>query len=104
MRLETLEKGYYYHIYNRGINGCNIFSNDKNKLYFLYLIKYYLTSVVTVFAYCLMDNHFHLVVRINDESLVTQRFSNFFNAYAKAYNKQQKRTGSYLKNILKEFI
>lgn len=101
MRLETLEKGYCYHIYNRGINGCNIFSNDKNKLYFLYLIKHYLTSVVTVFAYCLMDNHFHLVVRINDESLVTQRFSNFFNAYAKAYNKQQNRTGSLFEKHFK---
>lgn len=52
MKLETLEKGCYYHIYNRGINGCNIFSNNKNKLYFLGLIKHYLTSVVTVFAYC----------------------------------------------------
>lgn len=29
MKLETLEKGCYYHIYNRGINGCNIFSNEK---------------------------------------------------------------------------
>lgn len=101
MKLETLEKGCYYHIYNRGINGCNIFSNDKNKLYFLGLIKHYLTSVVTVFAYCLMDNHFHLVVRINDGGLVTQRFSNFFNAYAKAYNKQQNRTGSLFEKHFK---
>ncbi|UUV22770.1 transposase [Paenimyroides aestuarii] len=101
MKLETLEKGYCYHIYNRGINSCNVFSNDKNKLYFLSLLKRYLTSVVTVFAYCLMDNHFHLVVRIDDKSLASQSFSNLFNAYAKAYNKEQNRTGSLFEKHFK---
>ena len=35
MKLEKLEKDYYYHIYNKGINGTNIFSNNENKSYFL---------------------------------------------------------------------
>jgi hypothetical protein len=34
MKLEVLEKEGYYHIYNRGINGCMIFGNDENKISF----------------------------------------------------------------------
>jgi hypothetical protein len=30
MKLEVLEKNCYYHIYNKGINGTNIFENDEN--------------------------------------------------------------------------
>ncbi len=35
MKLEVLEKECYYHIYNRGVNGCIIFENDENKNFFL---------------------------------------------------------------------
>ena len=101
MKLEKLEKDYYYHIYNKGINGTNIFSNNENKSYFLKQLDKHLKDDLSIYAYCLMDNHFHLVVRINDGGLVTQRFSNFFNAYAKAYNKQQNRTGSLFEKHFK---
>ena len=102
MKLETLKKGFVYHIYNRGINGENIFSNDENKKYFLKLLNKYLVENVSIFAYCLMDNHFHLVIRVeNDDAIVTQAFSNFFNAYAKAYNKLKSRTGSLFEKHFK---
>ena len=35
MKLEILEKGNYYHIFNRGINSANIFLNNENKSFFL---------------------------------------------------------------------
>ncbi len=102
MKLEVLEKEHYYHIYNRGINGGTIFISDNNKIYFLKLLSKYLSDGVSVFAYCLMDNHFHLVVRINDSPVVvTQSFSNVFNAYAKAFNKQNNRTGSLFEKHFK---
>jgi len=102
MKLEVLEKGYYYHIFNRGINGCTIFENDENKIYFLKLVDKYLNKKVSMYAYCLMDNHFHLVIRVNDdEKVVTQSFSNLFNAYAKAFNKKNKRTGSLFEKHFK---
>ena len=95
MKLEVLEKDYYYHIYNRGINGANIFENENNKIYFLKQFSKYLSDKISVFAYCLMNNHFHLVIRLNsEEKEVTQAFSNLFNSYAKAFNKQTSRTGS----------
>ena len=95
MKLEVLEKDCFYHIYNRGNNGETIFITDGNKSYFLRLMKKYFENVLSIYSYCLMDNHFHLVVQLKEEEkVVTQKLSNFFNAYAKAFNKEQNRTGS----------
>ena len=95
MKLEVLEKDYFYHIYNRGINSETIFLSNDNKLYFLKLFSKYLIGIVDVYAYCLMDNHFHIVIKIvEEEKIVTQSLSNLFNSYAKAFNKQNNRTVS----------
>lgn len=102
MKLEVLEKDYYYHIYNRGINADTIFVNKENKLYFLKLYKKHLIDKVSTFSYCLLNNHFHFLIRIEKEPKeVSQAFSNLFNAYAKAFNKQQHRTGSLFEKHFK---
>ncbi|AXP80505.1 Coproporphyrinogen-III oxidase-2C aerobic [Mariniflexile rhizosphaerae] len=102
MTLEPLEKDYYYHIFNRGINSCIIFQNEANMSYFLILIEKHLAEKVDIIAYCLMNNHFHLIVKlIEDGTVVSQAFSNLFNAYAKAFNKQQNRTGSLFEKHFK---
>ena len=102
MELEILEKDKYYHIYNKGINGTEIFKNDRNKTFFLNQFSKYLSIKISIFAYCLMDNLFHFVIRLNDEpEIVTQGFSNFFNSYAKAFNKQNNRTGSLFEKHFK---
>jgi len=101
----------YYHIYNRGINRENIFIEERNYAHFLSLYAKYIEPVAETFAYCLLRNHFHLLVRIKSESeiqtlrvlesnypqgtfRVSTQFSNLFNAYAKAINKAYGRTGS----------
>lgn len=102
MKLEVLERDHFYHIYNRGINSENIFLSDDNKSYFLKLLSKYLTDRVDILAYCLMNNHFHIVIKVvEDEKNVTQGFSNLFNAYAKAFNKQNTRTGSLFEKHFK---
>lgn len=101
MKLEILEKNKIYHIYNKGINGTTIFNSDENKRYFLNLYSKHLDHKIETFAYCLMDNHFHFVIKVNNEKEVTQGFSNFFNAYAKAFNKQNNRTGSLFEKHFK---
>ncbi|CAM3813160.1 transposase [Flavobacterium branchiophilum] len=102
MKLEILEKDNFYHIYNKGINGTTIFENEENKLFFLKQLAKYLSEKISVLAYCLMDNHFHFVIRIDEEDkIVTQAFSNFFNSYAKAFNKQNNRTGSLFEKHFK---
>lgn len=92
--MEKLEKDCYYHIYNRGVNSEILFKDDENKRYFLKLANKYLSNNVSVLAYCLTDNHYHMAVKITaEEKTVTQAFSNLFNAYAKAFNKRFSRTG-----------
>ena len=102
MKLEILEKNHFYHIYNRGINSTTIFLSDENKKYFLKLVSKYLNGTVEVYAYCLMDNHFHFIVKVMDDGIiVTQAFSNLFNSYVKAFNKQNNRTGSLFEKHFK---
>lgn len=101
MKLETLNKDCFYHIYNRGNNGDNIFIEEKNYIYFLSLIEKYLVGRVSIYAYCLMKNHYHILLRIEDEEKITQSFSNLFNAYAKAFNKATNRTGSLFEKHFK---
>lgn len=88
--------GNWYHIYNRGINGETIFSDPRNYEYFLQLLVKHVLPVIEVFACCLLRNHFHLLVRILEEieKQPHRAFSNWFNSYAQAFNKQQGRTGS----------
>lgn len=102
MKLETIEQSHYYHIYNRGINGTNIFKTEENKRYFLQLFGKYVAPKIEVFGYCLMDNHFHFLIRVESEpEEFTQAMSNFFNAYAKAFNKFSGRTGSLFEKHFK---
>jgi len=63
----TLIYGHYFHIYNRGTNGCNLFSETKNYEYFLQLYDKYIAEIADTYAWVLMPNHFHFLVRIKDE-------------------------------------
>ena len=111
MNTEPLKYGRFYHIYNRGINSCALFREPTNYEHFLGLYNKYITPVADTYAWVLMGNHFHLLVRIKSETevlnlegfknlqdlnrnRVNQQFANLFNAYTKAYNKRYHRTGS----------
>ena len=102
MKSEVLEKDHYYHIYNRGINSCKIFLNEDNYSYFIRLFIKHLVPYVTVYAYCLLNNHFHFVIRVDAKpEIVSQKFSNFFNAYVKAFNNAHNRTGALFERPFK---
>jgi len=65
---EQLEYGKFYHIYNCGINGCKLFNEPENYQYFLGLYDKHISPVADTYAWVLMPNHFHLLVRIKDEA------------------------------------
>lgn len=88
------EEGKCYHIYNRGNNKENIFYEEGNYFFFLDKLKSYLIPHVDVFAYCLMPNHFHLFIRVNDLHNFEKGIKNFFISYAKAINQKYFRVGS----------
>lgn len=64
-----LESGNFYHVYNHGNNRDNLFYNTGNYEYFLRKYEEYLSGYVETFAYCLLPNHFHLLVRVKDATL-----------------------------------
>ncbi len=125
--IQPIETGCYYHIYNCGINGVNLFETPDNYQYFMGLYDKYIERVAETYAWCLMPNHFHVLLCIKDENAIvanhttpervqkpfrgneankiqkyiTQQFSNLFNSYAQAFNKRNNRHGSLFEKPFK---
>lgn len=59
------EKTNLYHIYNQGNNGQKIFFDQKNYLFFLRKIKIHILPYADILSWCLMPNHFHLMIYVN---------------------------------------
>ena len=112
------EKGYIYHIYNQGNNRQKVFLNRDNYKFFLRKFDTYISPYGDILAYCLMPNHFHLMVYVRDVELsydslgVSSRHAETmrtFNAsigimlmsYTKAFNKQYSRTGKLFREATK---
>ncbi len=62
-----LEFESYYHVYNRGINRCDLFQESKDYKHFLRLYEKYIEPIADTFAWVLMPNHFHLLIRIKSD-------------------------------------
>ena len=63
----ALEYGQYYHLFNRGNNGEDLFFEPRNYPYFLQLFARFVEPVADTYAYCLLRNHFHLLARTRTE-------------------------------------
>jgi putative transposase len=87
------EPGNYYHVFNRGVNKEKIFFERENYVFFLRRMREYLICQdVDVIAYCLMPNHFHLIVcPLSDD--FSSRMALFGMSYVKAVNTRYKRVG-----------
>ena len=121
-----LLENQYYHIYNRGNNGDNLFYSPENYHYFLRQFDLYLGAYTRTYAYCLLPNHFHLLIEVVDfttlpnelqaishgsrlidvpESVMSEQFRRFFSGYAKAIKVQESRTGSlFEKNFQRKLV
>ncbi|HYG39519.1 MAG TPA: transposase [Cytophagales bacterium] len=94
-----LEPGCYYHVYNRAIGKELMFYNEGNYFYFLKKYHQYLSDCVDTYAYCLIPNHFHLLIRTPDnllqsDKVVSEAFRRFGISFSQSINKQQSRKGS----------
>ncbi len=107
-----IEEEKFYHIWNRGNNRENLFYNSGNYEYFIRQYDYYLDPVAETYAFCLLPNHFHLLIRTkqfrynsetakNNMNPVSAAFRKLFTAYSQAINIQQKRTGSLFQKPFK---
>jgi len=126
-KTEPFNYDNFYHVYNRGINGCDIFRENENYSYFLKLYDQHISPIADTFAWVLMPNHFHLLVRVKEEGEIlaatnpdrvsnpvrvyktppvrigtpSQQMANLFNAYAQAFNKRFNRHGSLFERPFK---
>ncbi len=122
-----LQLDTYYHIYNHANASENLFRSENNFNYFLDKYHQHISTIAETYAYCLMPNHFHFLVKIKDgatilnlpkeypllnpqgfrnlEGFISQQFSNLFNAYTKAYNKMYARRGAlFLHNFKRKEV
>lgn len=86
----------------QGINREDIFKTKEDKIKYLELLeKYYLEFKINIIAYCIMDNHVHLLMHTK----TTQDISNFMkqvnSIYAMDYNRKKNRVGYVYRNRFK---
>ncbi|RLD30822.1 MAG: hypothetical protein DRI88_05250 [Bacteroidetes bacterium] len=132
--MEPLLPGHIYHIYNHSNGDDLLFREDENYVYFIEKYRKYILPVTDTFSYCLMPNHFHILVRIKEKEdiisafnksfkrkydrctlakerenlvslFVSKQFSNLFSSYTQAFNKMYDRMGSlFMKNFKRKRI
>lgn len=112
----------YYHIYNRGTDKRNIFLDEGDRIRFMKLLYLCNTGKSIVFrdistseayeyergetlvdigAYCLMPNHFHLLIREKREGGITKFLGKLSIAYSMYFNKKYNRTGALFESRFK---
>lgn len=70
----------YYHIYNHANGDDNLFREQKNYGFFLKKYHQHIAPIAETIAWCLMPNHFHLLVKIKSEEEILFNFSNASNS------------------------
>jgi len=106
-------EGYIYHIYNQGNNRRLIYFSHANYMYFLKKVKIYISPYSDILAWCLMPNHFHLLVYINKVYrstikngstkilCVNDSIGVMLRSYTRAINKQEGTSGSLFRKETK---
>jgi putative transposase len=98
--------GGVYHIYNRGVEGRMIFADDRDYRAFLSYLRLYLSEPDTItpihknlsgsislIAYCLMPNHFHLLIQQHDAKDIEIFARAIFGRYSTYFNRRHNRFG-----------
>jgi len=121
-----------YHIFNHANGFEDLFRCEGNYWFFLQKYQLYIEPIAETYAYCLMPNHFHLVIRIRKrevieglvannfpkvsnfgkvigdreiEKYLSKQFANLFSCYTQSFNKVYNRMGSlFIKNFKRELI
>lgn len=75
------ESNGVYHIYNRTVDRKPMFTSDRNYHFFIRQFDKYLSGYIKIYAYCLLGNHFHFMIKVNDLTDLTtfEKLSNLDN-------------------------
>jgi putative transposase len=88
-------RGEIYHLYNRGAGKLQIFIFPEH--FYLFTTKcwsYSKSLDIPIIAFCLMPNHFHLLVMQGGDISAGKLPQRVCNSYSKTFNKQMNRTGT----------
>lgn len=109
--IKTYVEDSFYHIYNRGVDKQEIFQDEQDYKVFLHYLKRYLTlppkspdqvrppwrsdlyNKISLITYCLMPNHFHLMIKQSTEDAMTAFMRALSNSYVRYFNEKYKRVG-----------
>ena len=90
-----------YHVIIRGIDHQNIFYDDEDRLFFIGRLKRYTKQLdISVYSYCLMDNHVHLLIGNANPNLALL-MKKIGVSYVYYFNKKYKRSGQLLQDRYK---
>jgi putative transposase len=114
--VRNLRENSYYHVYNRGVDNRNIFQDREDYETFLYYLYIYTASPGTVqqkypklpprltaknlfgetylIAYCLLPNHFHLLLKQKSSGAMPRLLKQVINGYVTYFNKKYKKSGA----------
>lgn len=116
INIQPLQSESFYHIYNCGIDREKLFKEERNYPYFLQKYATYIEPVASTYAYCLLGNHFHLLIKTRSEIdilnyvmsknshaekiidkpiywHISNGFASLFKSYTQSINKAYSRTG-----------
>ena len=120
--LKTYKKSSYYHIYNRGVAKTNIYKSEKDYKVFLDYLKIYLTPInlqgeslkvapsrelknysdnFNLIAYCLMPNHFHLLIYQKNKHSINYFMRSLATKYVRYFNTTYDRVGPLFQGVYK---
>ncbi len=94
MRREAILPDQIYHIYNRGNNHQKIFVQKAD--YYLFLLKikkYFAIETAEVLSYCMMPNHFHLLIYNHCENFGSKIMMPLITSFTKTMNLKYSREG-----------
>ena len=103
-RARVTYQGAFHHAMNRGYEGKKIFLKDSEKNLFLELLKETAKVLrIRIFAYCIMDNHYHLVLE-NSSGRMSEFFKKLNGQYGRIYRKENKGKGYVFQDRFKSKI
>jgi putative transposase len=116
-RVKQYSADSFYHVYNRGVNKRMIFIDPEDYSVFLNLLKRYLSidpvrdlkgreykhlyGTVEMLAFCLMPNHFHMLIYQKDRDAITELLRPVITTYVIYFNKKYKRVGPLFQGVFK---
>ncbi|MEK7228301.1 MAG: transposase [Patescibacteria group bacterium] len=121
MRKTPIVTGELYHIFNRGVDKRIIFSDEYDVERFMQSIRVFNTidpigsifeqqfnkefviskPLVTIVAYCLLSNHFHLILKQEVDNGISQYMKRLTGGYTWYFNNKHKRSGALMQGSYK---